>query len=53
MLSSFQRQPVAIPIDEEAYEAKLLELIGASTFQKEVKIGGMEDFNKSFGFLSK
>jgi predicted dehydrogenase len=53
MLSSFQRQPVAIPIDEEAYEAKLLELIRASTFQKEVKIGGMEDFNKSFGFLSK
>jgi hypothetical protein len=53
MLSSFQRQPVAIPIDEEAYEAKLLELIRSSTFQKEVKIGGMEDFNKSFGFLNK
>jgi predicted dehydrogenase len=53
MLSSFQRQPVEIPIDDEAYEAKLLELIRASTFQKEVKIGGMEDFNKSFGFLNK
>jgi predicted dehydrogenase len=53
MLSSFQRQPVEIPIDEEAYEAKLLELIRTSTFQKEVKMGGMEDFNKSFGFLNK
>jgi predicted dehydrogenase len=53
MLSSFQRQPVEVPIDEEAYEAKLLELIQSSTFQKEVKIGGMDDFQKSFGFLNK
>ena len=53
MLSSFQQRPVEIPIDEDAYEEKLLELIRSSTFQKEVKFGGMEDFNKSFGFLNK
>jgi len=53
MQSSFLGRPVEIPIDEEAYAAKLEELINSSTFQKEVKIGGMEDFNKSFGFLSK
>ena len=53
MLSSFQGHPVEIPIDEEAYEAKLQDLIRTSSFQKEVKIGGMEDLSKSFGFLNK
>jgi len=53
MLSSFQGHPVEIPIDEEAYEAKLQDLIRSSNFQKEVKIGGMEDLSKSFGFLNK
>jgi len=53
ILSSFQGYPVEIPIDEEAYEAKLQDLIRSSNFQKEVKIGGMEDLSKSFGFLNK
>jgi predicted dehydrogenase len=53
MLSSFQGKPVEIPIDANAYEAILKELIRTSNFQKEVKIGGMEDLSKSFGFLNK
>ena len=53
MLSSFQGKPVEIPIDANAYAAILKELIRTSRFQKEVKIGGMEDLSKSFGFLNK
>jgi predicted dehydrogenase len=53
MLSSLQGKPVEIPIDAEAYEAILKELIRASNFHKEVKVGGMEDLSKSFGFLNK
>lgn len=37
MFSSFQKQAVEIPIDQEAYAAKLQELINTSNFQKTEK----------------
>ena len=49
MLSQFQGRPVELPIDEQAYEARLLELIETSKFQKIVRPGDMGDMSKSFG----
>jgi len=49
MLSQFQGRPVDLPIDEDAYEARLLELIKTSRFQKVVRPGDMGDMSKSFG----
>jgi predicted dehydrogenase len=47
MLSSFQNRPVDLPLDEDAYEAKLMELIETSRFQKVVQSAEI-DLNKSF-----
>jgi predicted dehydrogenase len=47
MLSSFQGHPVDLPIDEEAYAAKLQELIATSRFKKVVREANV-DLNKSF-----
>ncbi|RPJ51500.1 MAG: gfo/Idh/MocA family oxidoreductase [Chloroflexi bacterium] len=47
MLSSFQGCPVDLPIDEDAYEAKLMELIKTSRFQKTVQSAEI-DLDKSF-----
>jgi len=48
MLSSFLKQTVEIPFDEDLYEAKLQELIANSRFQKgEVKVE-TKDMNDSF-----
>lgn len=48
MQSHFQGRPVELPIDEEAYAAKLMELIKTSRFQKVVH-ETEQDINKSFG----
>jgi predicted dehydrogenase len=47
MLSSFQGHPVDLPIDEEAYAAKLQELIATSRFKKVVREANV-DLDKSF-----
>ncbi len=47
MLSSFQGHPVDLPIDEEAYAAKLQELIATSRFKKVVRDANV-DLDKSF-----
>jgi hypothetical protein len=47
MLSSFEGHPVELPIDEEAYEAKLQELIATSRFKKVVRDADV-DLSKSF-----
>lgn len=47
MLSSFQGKPVDLPIDEEAYAAKLQELIATSRFKKVVRDANV-DLDKSF-----
>jgi predicted dehydrogenase len=47
MLSSFQGRPVDLPFDEDAYEARLMELIQASSFQKVVR-DVQSDLSKSF-----
>ena len=47
VLSSFQGHPVELPLDEEAYAAKLQELIANSHFKKEVRKGNV-DLEKSF-----
>jgi predicted dehydrogenase len=47
MLSSFQGHPVDLPFDEEAYEAKLKELIATSRFKKVVRDANV-DLEKSF-----
>jgi predicted dehydrogenase len=51
MLSSFRKQAIDIPIDAEAYEQKLQELIQSSTFQKtdsimEASVDVEASFNK-------
>lgn len=51
MLSHFMGRPIDLPIDADAYEARLQELIRNSSFQKEVKDGVMGDLNKSFGIF--
>jgi predicted dehydrogenase len=48
LLSSFQRQPVALPFDEDAYAALLQELVRTSSFQKEVRLRAADDLTKSF-----
>jgi len=50
MLSSFLGKPVDLPIDENLYEQKLMELVKTSRFQKPAEKGLEEDLNKSFGF---
>ena len=47
MLSSFQGRPVDLPIDEEAYAARLQELIKTSRYQKVVREAEV-DLSKSF-----
>ncbi len=48
MYSSFTGKPVDLPLDEDAYEAKLMELIGTSRYQKPAsQTGSMDDFSKS------
>jgi hypothetical protein len=47
MLSSFQGAPVELPFDEDAYEARLKELIASSRFQKVVRDANV-DLAKSF-----
>lgn len=48
MLSSFRRQPVEMPFEEDAYEAKLQELIRTSRYQKTVQEQVVTDLEKSF-----
>lgn len=50
LLSSFQKQTVSIPFDEDAYETLLRDLIKNSRFQKTVRTGaaGPVDLGKSF-----
>ena len=50
LLSHFLQRPVDLPLDVDTYEAKLREMIGNSTFQKEVREGDAGDIRKSFGF---
>ena len=47
MLSSFQGHPVELPFDEDAYEARLQELIATSRFKKVVRDANV-DLSKSF-----
>jgi predicted dehydrogenase len=49
LYSSLQGEPVAMPLDAEAYEAKLQELIASSTFKKDVKEGAPANMEASFG----
>ncbi len=48
MLSSFEGKMVEIPVDEEAFEAKLEELIAKSVFRKKVEKTAEENFSRSF-----
>lgn len=48
MLSSFEKRMVELPLDEDAFEAKLKELIANSTYEKKVIETSKEDFKKSF-----
>ena len=48
MLSQFLGKPVDLPFDADLYEAKLLELIRTSQFQKETREGRVDDLTKSF-----
>jgi predicted dehydrogenase len=48
MLSSFRKQPVEMPFEEDAYEAKLQELIRTSRYQKPVQEQVVVDLEKSF-----
>jgi predicted dehydrogenase len=49
MLSSFQGRPVDLPLDGDAYENRLKELIAQSKFQKKTTETKPDDFEKSFG----
>ena len=49
MLSHFQQQPLTLPIDGDAYETRLQELVRTSRFQKEVRLAGPNDPGASFG----
>ncbi|MCC3375939.1 Gfo/Idh/MocA family protein [Cohnella sp. REN36] len=51
MLSSFQKRTVDVPIDGDAFEAKLQELIRTSRYVKKAAVIPPihEDFSKSFG----
>jgi predicted dehydrogenase len=48
MLSSFLGHPIEMPFDDEAYAAKLQELISNSKFEKTVKEQEITDFSDSF-----
>jgi predicted dehydrogenase len=48
MLSSFRRQPVEMPFEEDAYEAQLQELIRSSRYQKTVQEEVITDLEQSF-----
>jgi predicted dehydrogenase len=48
MLSSFVKQTVALPFDDDDYADRLLELAKNSRFQKVVKKAEASDFSKSF-----
>lgn len=48
MLSSFLGKPVELPIDAEAYAAKLQDLIRNSRFEKQVQEREVTDFSNSF-----
>jgi|UniRef100_A0A7C4KJD4 predicted dehydrogenase len=50
MLSSWLKKPVELPFDEDEYEARLMELVRTSRFQKPAPVTLDEDLNKSFGF---
>jgi predicted dehydrogenase len=49
MLSSFNEAAVKVPIDADAYEAKLKELIAGSKFVKTVQADVKSDMQSSFG----
>lgn len=48
MLSQFEGRPVDLPLDEEAYAARLLERVQTSNFQKTIRPLDV-DLSKSFG----
>ncbi len=48
MLSGFEKRMVDVPVNEDAFEAKLKELIAGSTIRKVVKEKTDEDFSRSF-----
>lgn len=49
MLSSFTGKPVDLPLDEDAYETKLMELISTSRYQKPAQTtDAVDDLSKSF-----
>ncbi len=48
MLSSFRKQPVEMPFDEEEYAARLEELIRTSRYQKPAQGQAIVDLEKSF-----
>ena len=48
MFSSYLGRPVDLPMDADAYEARLQELIRGSRFQKTVREMKVEDLGKSF-----
>ncbi len=48
MLSGFEKKMVDLPVDEDAFENKLKELIAGSTFKKEVVNSTADDFGQSF-----
>ncbi len=50
--SHFLGQPVELPIDEDAYETRLLELAATSRYQKVVREADL-DVSKSFGVYKK
>ena len=49
MLSSFLSKTLDLPIDEDLYESKLMELIQRSRFQKTARDVGDVDMSKSLG----
>jgi len=48
MLSSFLKQTVELPFDDDLYADKLAELARTSRFQKTVRLQGDTDLSKSF-----
>jgi predicted dehydrogenase len=50
MLSSFQGKPVDLPLDEDAYEARLKQLISTSRYQKPGVAEADADLDKSFSY---